>query len=69
VRWRKKPAATALCSPISISPNGDGRFARLFRMLVKVDLLVLDGDLIASPLANGAISWRSSRIAMAVGPS
>ena len=36
--------------------HGDGRFARLFRMLVKVDLLVLDDwDPIASQPLSGAI--------------
>jgi hypothetical protein len=36
--------------------HGDGRFARLFRMLVRVDLLVLDDwDRIASPPASAAI--------------
>src|ERR1700746_1033376 len=50
--------------------HGDGRFARLFRMLVKVDLLVLDdwGPTASQP-ASGAISWRSSRTAMAEAPS
>src|SRR5262245_49428674 len=40
--------------------HGDGRFARLFRMLVKFDPLVLDdsGPDRLSP-ASGAISWRS----------
>ena len=49
---------------------GDGRLSRLFRMPVKVDLLVLDDwgpD--ASPPASGALSWRSSRIAVVVAPS
>ena len=36
--------------------HGDGRFARLFRMLIKVDLLVLD-------------DWGTSRIAMGAAPS
>jgi hypothetical protein len=49
--------------------HGDGRFARLFRMLVKVDLLVLDDwgpeRLSAS---QRRILWRSSRIAMAAAP-
>ena len=33
--------ASRACSPLDLA-HGDGRFARLFRMLVKVDLLVLD---------------------------
>jgi DNA replication protein DnaC len=51
VRWRKKPAANGYTVHYARVPrlfadldlaHGDGRFARLFRMLVKVDLLVLD---------------------------
>jgi IstB-like ATP binding protein len=49
--------------------HGDGRFARLFRMLVKVDLLVLDDWApIASRPASDAILWRSPRIATAAAP-
>jgi DNA replication protein DnaC len=48
--------------------HGDGRFPRLFRMLVKVDLPTI-GDPIASPPASAAISWKLSRIATAAAPS
>ena len=50
-RWRRKPAVTAtrciyarvprLFADLELA-HGDGRFARLFRTLIKADLLILD---------------------------
>ena len=49
--------------------HGDGRFARLFRLLVRsICSCSMIGDPIASRPASGATSWRSLRIVMGVAP-
>ena len=78
-RWRRRLAATATpsitpacraCSPSSISPTAtaasrgcSGCWSR------SISSFSTTGDPIASQPTNGAISWRSSRIATAAAPS
>ena len=58
------------CSPILISPTATVASRACSECWSRsISSCSTIGDLIASPRAIGAISWRSSRIAMAVAPS
>ena len=78
-RWRRRLAATATpsttracraCSPISISLTATAASRGCSGCLSGlISLCSTIGDPTASQPASGAISWRSSRIAMAAAPS
>lgn len=78
-RWRRRLAATATpsttracraCSPISISLTATAASRGCSGCLSGlISLCSMIGDPTASQPATGAISWRSSRIAMAAAPS
>ncbi len=79
VRWPKRLAGMAIasttracraCSPILISPTATVASRACSECWSRsISRCLTIGDLIASPRAVGAISWRSSRIATAVAPS
>jgi hypothetical protein len=79
VRWPKRHAATAIlstthacraCSPISTSPTAMVALRGCSECWSRsISWCSTIGDPIASPRANGAISWKSSRTATAVAPS
>ena len=79
VRWPRRLAGMAIasttracraCSPILISPTATVASRACSECWSRsISWCLTIGDLIASPRAIGAISWRSSRIATAVAPS